>query len=212
LGTILASAIVTQASTIAQDAGATRWSAAEWLDWLNAGVREICTFTDAGVVIGNISLVAGTKQSLPTGAIFLQDIIRNMGVGGATAAETVRSTTRAHLDAYNPGWQTATSTLVVKNYAYDPKSPRTFWVYPPMSGATTVEAQYVALPAAVTSGQAIPIDDRYANPILDYMLYRAFSKDVEIAGLLSRAAVHYAAMNHALGITAKAATTTAEAP
>lgn len=211
MGTILASALVAQAGIIAQDAGATRWSAAEWLDWLNAGVREIVTFTDAGVIVGNLSLVAGTKQTLPAGGLFLQDIIRNMGAGGATPAETVRSTTRAQLDAYNPGWQTDTATLVVKNYAYDPKVPRVFYVYPPMSGATNVEAQYALLPAAVTSGQAIPIEDRYANPLLDYMLYRGFQKDAEIEGMAARSQMHRSAMKEMLGLTAEAGTT-AEAP
>ena len=210
-GTILASAIVTQAATVLLDAGATRWTAAELLDWLNAGVREIATFTDAAVTVGNLTLVAGTKQTLPAGGLFLQDITRNMGVGGATPGEAIRSTTRMQLDSYNPNWQLDTATLAVKNYAYDPKAPRVYWVWPPMSGATTVEAQYAAMPATVTSGQAIPIEDRYANPILDYMLYRAFQKDAEIEGMAARSQMHRAAMKESLGLTAEAGNT-AEAP
>ena len=212
MGTILASALVTQAGTIAQDAGGTRWSSAEWLDWLNAGVREIATFTDACVTVGNLALAAGTKQALPAQGLFLQDIIRNMGVDGATPGEAVRSTTRLQLDSYNPAWQTDTATLVVKNYVSDPKAPRVFYVYPPLSGATVVEAQYALLPAAVALGQAIPVEDRYANPLLDYMLYRGFSKDAEVEGMAARAVAHRAAMENSLGLTAQAATTTAETP
>jgi hypothetical protein len=210
-GTILASAIVAQATTILQDAGAVRWTAAELLDWLNAGVREIATITDAAVIVGNLTLVAGTKQTLPAGGLFLREIYRNMGAGGATPGEAVRPTSRKQLDSYNPSWHSATATLVVKNYVYEAAVPRTFYVYPPMSGATTVEAAYAALPAAVTSGQAIPLEDRYASPLLDYTLYRAFAKDAELEGMLARAAAHYAAMQQSLGNTAQAASA-AEAP
>lgn len=45
----------------------------------------------------------------------------------------------------------------------------------------------------------IKLDDIYANAILDYVLYRAYSKDAEYAANASRAALHYQAFTAALG-------------
>jgi len=50
-------------------------------------------------------------------------------------------------------------------------------------------------PATTTT---INLDDTYANPLLDYMLYRAYSKDAEQAGNAQRAMAHYQAMADAI--------------
>jgi hypothetical protein len=214
MGTILASAIISQAHTIQQDTGATRWSDAEHLDWLNAAQREIVVLSpDANTTIGNLTLVAGTKQDLPAGALSLKRLIRNMGAGGATPGEAIRATTERELDTIDPNWHAATATLVVKNYTYDPLEPLTYYVYPPMSGATTVLAAYPALPTAIaTTATAISLPDRYANAMLDYALYRGFLKDADIPGMLQRATYHRAAFDMAIAGTKAAAVTTAEAP
>ncbi|MCK7581011.1 MAG: hypothetical protein MZV65_38935 [Chromatiales bacterium] len=46
----------------------------------------------------------------------------------------------------------------------------------------------------------IKLDDIYANAILDYVLYRAYSKDAEYAANAQRAALHYQAFTNALGV------------
>lgn len=213
MGTILASALIAQAHTIQEDAAATRWPDAEHLDWLNAGQREIVVFSpDANTVIGNLSLVAGARQALPSGAISLKRLLCNMGVGGATPGEAIRPTTHREMDSVLPNWRAAAATLVVKNYIYDPLEPFSFDVYPPMSGATVVLASYPALPSTVgTVGTAISISDRYANPLLDYMLYRGFLKDSDIPGMSARALFHFQAFNTAIGRVTAAASDTAEA-
>jgi hypothetical protein len=50
------------------------------------------------------------------------------------------------------------------------------------------------------SSETIKIVDSYANAMLDYMLYRAYSKDAEYAANAQRAMGHYQAMQAALGI------------
>lgn len=45
----------------------------------------------------------------------------------------------------------------------------------------------------------IKLDDIYANVILDYILYRAYSKDAEYAANATRASLHYQAFTSALG-------------
>ena len=43
------------------------------------------------------------------------------------------------------------------------------------------------------------LDDIYINPIIDFMLYRCFSKDAEYAANSNRAAGHYNAFLQQLG-------------
>jgi len=215
MGTTLASALIAQAHTIQEDAAATRWPDAEHLDWLNAGSREIAVFVaDANTVIANIDLVAGSKQTLPAGALSLKRLIRNMGAGGATPGEAPRPSSMREMDSVAPNWHsTAPATLVVKNWMYDPMEPLTYYVYPPMSGATKVEAAYPAYPTAVASvGTAITLPDRFAGALLDYMLYRAFLKDTDIPGMAARAQFHLGQFNTAIGRGTAATIADAEAP
>jgi len=50
---------------------------------------------------------------------------------------------------------------------------------------------YSANPAIVASGANISISDVLANAILDYILYRAYSKDADYTAHQGRAAQHF---------------------
>ena len=65
-----------------------------------------------------------------------------------------------------------------------------------------------ALYTAVAGNISIP--DIYANALLDYILYRAYSKDSEYAGNAQRAQSHYGAFVNTMGVEIKA--TVAAAP
>jgi hypothetical protein len=55
-----------------------------------------------------------------------------------------------------------------------------------------VEVIYSAAPkTALTGASAIVLDDAWVPTILDYVLYRAYTKDAEYTANLERAAAHY---------------------
>ncbi len=60
---------------------------------------------------------------------------------------------------------------------------------------TLSEAELTSAP----SSETIKIVDSYANAMLDYVLYRAYSKDAEYAANVQRAQGHYTVMQTALG-------------
>jgi hypothetical protein len=103
---------------------------------------------------------------------------------------------------------------------FDPRDPKTFWVYPPATTSAQVDILYAAYPtdiaepadgstySAVTGN--ISLQDVFGNSLIDYILYRAYTKDSEYAGNLQRAQAHYASFANALGIEIKA--TVAVAP
>jgi hypothetical protein len=197
---ILVSDVITRAQYVLNDTN-TRWVTAEMLVWVNDALREITVrHPEAATVIANLTLAAGTKQTLPAGAVSLGRLIRNMGAGGATPAEAPRLCSQLLMDLHLPTWHAATATLVVKNYMKDERFPRTYYVYPPMSGATQVEAEYLVIPTPITAtSDALPIPDIYTNAVVDYVLYRAFAKELELPGMPSKSQAHYAAFNDAVG-------------
>ncbi len=186
--------VIDLAQIVLVDATAAHWPETELLEWVNAGVRAVVAVrADASNVTDDLTLVAGTKQTLPAGARALLDITRNTG------GRAVRQTKMALLDAQRPTWHTDTAGPT-RNYCYDPRTPRIFYVYPPAVADAQVEAKYDAVPVAVTAGQNLPIGDEYVNVVLDYVLYRAFSKDAEVAGTGALADRHKQAFDAGLGV------------
>lgn len=198
MGTIAAQSIVDRARHILQDttAGGTRWLDDELLKWLNDAQREIVLLKpNAYSSVENLSLSSGSKQTIAAEGLLLLSVVRNTG------GRAVRRVDRNILDSENPDWHNVGSTSSVEHYVFDEDAPETFWVYPPNSGGGTVEVIISKAPTDVSSiGNAITLNDIYMNVILDYMLYRAYSKDTDYAGNTQRAGTHYSAFNNSLGV------------
>ena len=119
----------------------------------------------------------------------------------------IRGTDRSVLDALRRTWHTEAETVDIELFTYDPFLPTEFLVYPPASVQAEIEVVYSYVPESHADdaiGDTIKVDDSYANPILDYMLYRAYSKDAEYSANAQRADAHYQAMQAALGIRTQA--------
>ena len=127
-----------------------------------------------------------------------------MGVGGTAPGRAARKVTRRLMDAQTPNWHSQTQSAVVQQYVYEPMSPKTFYVDPPSNGTTQAEVLYEASPPDVaTLSGVIALDDVYANALLDYLLYRAYSKDSEFIGNAERAVLYRKAFETSLGLKAQ---------
>jgi len=198
MGTILASAIIGKARIVLQDAAKVRWSDDELLSWLNAGQREVVLLKpDAYVVTAAVQMVAGTKQTVPFG--FLIDVVRNMGAAGTTPGKAIRPITREILDDQDPDWHSSTADAVALYSVFDIRNPSVFYLYPPQPATPGyVEIAYPGTPADVLLAGAITLADIYENVLMDYVLFRAFSKEAEYANS-GVAAQYYASVVRALG-------------
>ena len=207
MATITVTSIVSRVSTILQDTTSVRWPSSELLDWFDDGSREVVLqLPEAGAVNESVALVAGTKQTIPAAGIQFIDAVRN------TSGSAVRIVSREVLDAQRIDWHTDTASTTIKHFTFDPRDPRRFYVYPPAAVGASLDVVYSKSPSAAvrtgtipnqTSASVLPIDDIYANVLVDYMLYRAYSKDAEYAGNTQRAISHYTAFANALGIKLK---------
>jgi len=191
--TILASTIIDRASGLLQDPTNVRWSRAEHLTHLNAGQRALVLFKpNAYTKSALVTLVAGTKQSLPDEAAGLIDIPRN------DAGPAITVSDRKLMDAQNPNWHAATASATVKHYFYNALDVRRFYVYPPAIAGSKVEAVYPATPPNIAENAVILVDDIYEDALLNYVMFRAYSKDTEYAASANMAALYYGAFKELL--------------
>jgi hypothetical protein len=183
MGTVTAGAIIDKAVIQLIDISGVRWTRAELLKWLNDGLRQIVLMQpNAMNTPGAVQLVAGTRQLLPTGGWMLLGVYRNMGTTGTTPGRAVRIISRELLDSFNPSWHTATQSTITTNYIYDLQDQTAYYVYPPSTGTNYLEINYSLQPTDLTSeSQAIPMFDVYQGPLLDYIMFRACTKDAEYA-------------------------------
>jgi hypothetical protein len=212
---LTAQSIIRRAVDTLQDTTSVRWPVPELVRYLNDGQREVVLYRpDASVTNATVTCVAGSKQALPTDGAKLIEVIRNAAADSAKKA--VRMVNREILDAQLPGWHSVTGSIDILHFMYDPRDPRVFYVYPPALNTAQLDLVYSSYPADVTEpadGSTyddvtgnVDLPDIYGNVLLDYTLYRAYSKDSEYAGNAQRAAAHYGAFANALGIEIKGTT------
>lgn len=210
MATITVSSLLSKAAVILQDPTNIRWPQSELLDWLNDGQREVALFKpNAFVKNVPMQLAGGTKQGLPPDGVSLVDVVRNMGANGTTPGYVVRMVSREILDAQLPSWHSSATSTVAKHFVYTPLDPKSFYVYPPQpsTGMGYVEVVYVAAPSDAVANGNITLDDIYVTALLNYLLYRAYSKDAEYAQNKELATAYYGTFQALLQgkVTAEAA-------
>lgn len=212
--------ILKEAGLLLQDQTFTRWTLPELVGWLNMGIGAIILAKPSAHSAARIlPLVEGTRQSLEQidGAprpLSLLSIDRNISAAGppAIGGRPVKLTSRPVLEAADPNWhdpRRSRFTREVKHYTYDENLPLEFYVYPGNTGEGLVEAVVATMPAAVVAtgdpekiesyAGDIGLPEPYSGVVLDYVLYRAFSKD-GLEGDNGRSQSHYAQFATAIGL------------
>lgn len=204
--------LVNKAQTILQDVTSVRWPVLELQGWLNDSYREILILRpDSNTLTGSFTCAAGARQVITTqfpNALRLIEVVRNLAV--ASDRRAVRLVDRRVVDEQRRTWYAETPSVTIQHYMFDPRLPKEFLVYPPATNTAQLELAYAQVPAAHTltesqltnpaTAEVIRLDDSFANAMLDYVLYRAYSKDAEYAANATRAAAHYQVFQNALGI------------
>lgn len=198
-----AQSIITQVQDILNDVNV-RYPTAELLRWIDLGQKTIVMLRpDANALGQNLTLIAGTRQTLPAGGLSLIDIARNMGAGGATPGRPIRLVQREMLDL-NPTWHSETAAGYITNYAYDERIPGEYWVYPPATAGIQVFGTVAMTPSTVDEvTDALSIGVLFQGALLDFVLFRGFSKDASV-GNQQRAVSHFQAFSLAVGAEAQA--------
>lgn len=206
--------IIKRVQRISNDKTGIVWPEIELLQDFNDAIKDIVSHRpDASAKNEFFQCAAdSSKQQLPSDALRMIEIVRNKD------GRVITDIDRATLDATRPDWHQSTATLAIEHYVYDERDPKHFYLYPrpALNGAnpheielvySTCPAEIAIAEAAIKDGSdatAIPLDDTYSNAILDFMLYRAYSKDLGSAGNERRAMQHYQAYGNSLGVKLQA--------
>lgn len=205
--TVLASDIIARAQNIVQDITGVRWPHAELLQWLNDGQREAVNLKPSVTATNAVMLLQqGTLQRVPEDAVALLRVVRNLKTPVAeprVGTRAVRAVSQDVLDAQNPNWHDPDVfpyTADARHFCFDSTDPTSFYVSPGNDGTGALEVVLSMLPEDVVAvgdpmlaasyQQPISIPDIYRNPLLDYILFRAYLKDAEFAGNAARSANH----------------------
>lgn len=200
---ITVQSVLTRAANQLNDAGNNRWTTAELLDYVNEGQRAAAVLKPdmMGVTI-DLVLAKGTRQSIPEAGFQLLEVQCNIDANGDEST-AVRICTRAVLDSLNPDWRNQQNAdATVQNYVYEGREPRTFYVYPPQPASEqgTVRVVYARTPDMVTADGNIALPDVLDQALVDYVLFRCFSKDTEADGDATLANAAYQRFAAAIGV------------
>mgnify|MGYP000731235032 CR=1 FL=1 len=206
--------VIKRVQRICNDKTGIVWPEAELLEDFNDAVKDIVMRRpDASTVNVFFDTTAdSSKQTLPADALRLIEVTRNKG------GKVITKIDRGTLDATRPDWHQSTPSLAIEHYVYDERDPKTFYLYPrPTNNGVNphqVELVYCTCPPAIsiaetaikagTDTTTIPLDDIYANAIADFMLYRAYTKDLGSAQNAQRAAAAYQTYGNSLGVKLQA--------
>lgn len=200
------------------DSANVRWTLPELLIYINDGIREIA-FAKPNAVSKTveINLDQGTYQTHDFLALIR--VTRNLTAGeaapgGRAGGTGITAIERHVLDASMPGWQDPTVypyAAQVDHIAQDMADPQAFYVVPGNDGSGLIEAIVAKLPAEIPEpatgqtdinsyGDVIQLQDVWGPTLLNYVLYRAFSKDAVEPGNAQRSASYYSMFASALGL------------
>lgn len=200
---MIGSDITSRVDDVLKDPTNVRWSQAEKLRWISDAQRAIVNaIPSASAVNASLQLAAGAKQSIPaTGVRFLHPI-RNMGSNGSTPGQIIRMVPFDTMVENKPDWFTTTADVAIKAVIFKENNPKNFYTYPPVHATTAVYIEYVysAAPAEITAvGNTLTVDDIYMPAVVDYVIYRAHSKESTYAvkGIAER---HLTAFMTAIGV------------
>lgn len=210
MSTVKVTDIIRRVEDVLQDTNI-RWPRTELQNWMNESYLAITLARpDANAKTGSFTCATGTRQVLSSefpSSLRLLDVTRNLATN--SGYKVIRLVARSVLDDQRPAWHAETGTTAIQHFTFDPRQPKEFFVYPPATTAAEIEVVYTDSPGAtaLTETQLDPagsdttvilLDDIYMSPMIDWILYRAYSKDAEYGANEQRAQAAYGAFNAAL--------------
>ena len=215
-----AKTILESAAVILSDAGGNRWPWPELLGWLSGALREIAIIKPSATAdVIEVQMQRGTKQRVPAGYHQMLDATRNLLTSacsptGRSGGQAITTVTRDEIDAAIPGWHNPAVLPYAKavHHVVDADAdPMTFYVVPGNDGTGLIEITASVMPAALPipanpdliesyANINIPMPNAYEEAVLNFVIYRALSKDSMVAGAAARASAHLALFQQTLGI------------
>jgi hypothetical protein len=178
--------LIDEVREIIHDTVATyRWADVELIRYCNAGIRQTIVLVPEANATESVETVSNNiaRQAIPSGGIKFIKISRNYADDGTTPQGAVRYVEKDALDTYNPTWEydvtvKADAANFFEHYMHDPREPKAYYLYPAAGASKKVAVVYSFRPTAHTLvGDTFALDDEYLNAVIQYMIYRALTKE-----------------------------------
>lgn len=211
MGTIRAGDLIDRVSRNAlNDPDNAHWSRDDLRAYIGEGQRAaVLLRPEVNPVTETVQLGAGTKQTIPDDGYVLIGAVRNITTPGEDEQEgrVITPSSRDSLDKVKRRWHSLRGDNprgFVKNFIYDIRNRKTFYVNPPQRAANPgppidhraaeIEIVYARQPVEPANDNAtIDLDDIYEPALIAYMLHRAFAKDIAAEGVaVSRSEAYFA--------------------
>lgn len=181
MGTKLVTNLVAEVSAYLDDTTNVNWDRDDLLTWLNYAEAAICLIKpDAYSEVFNDQLNPGTEQMIPSTAVMLGRLLRNMGADGTTPGIPITEIPIKVMDR-KTDFHTATAETAVKHFIRIPGSNDKYYVWPPVHASTAVYVDMVcpATPTEITVADwstttaTINLPDIYVNALFNLMVFKA---------------------------------------
>lgn len=173
---MIASDILDRVSMQLNDSGRTRWTERMLLNYLTDAMRQtVLQRPDASATVVVMELERGQqRQHIPDGMVTLLKVVRNMGEGDIPG-RPVTMTTREAMDNV-PHIELCYEHDEIRQYAFVQQTPEYFWVYPTPGEGVRVELECASdIDELRSLKDELPLSQIWAEPLREYVLYRAFS-------------------------------------
>lgn len=165
-------------ATQLNDAEKITWSETLLISALNQSLAILALVRpDATAKVYEFTCSLGTRQNLPDDGLRLLKVVRNLKSNGAIG-RAVRLVNINDLDSAAPDWHSDPAKDTAREYMFDERSPKWFYVYPPVLAGTKLDIEYSATPTTITDlSQPLPVDLVYMQPLQEFILYKLLSGD-----------------------------------
>lgn len=160
-----------------------RWSVQEIQEYVNDALVQLALLKpEAFAKTVEMPLKAGSYQELPEDIMQLIDLIGVKDAYGRIHGKPLRLDTNAsyvsHAYFADLACQVAVNgRYVMRSYVFDPKNPQAIFVYPPVPAGE--ELSLLVNGVVVTQEGKGEVPRKWHNAVIEWALYRAFSKDTE---------------------------------
>ena len=172
--------IRTARMTQLEDADGVTWSDTVMIHALNEALRILALLRpDATSTIQVISTLAGTRQFIPTDGERLLKVVRNVNADNSIG-RAIRQTSHGDMDAMSPDWHNAPNGERTHEFMFDERTPKWFFIYPPVGAGKKLEIEYSKKPPELTINDMedeLPVSVIFSQPLQELMLYKLLSGD-----------------------------------
>lgn len=194
---MIAKDVISRVRTILKDSTSfERWSENELFAWLQDAVDEIGNVKpDETTELLTIELDNNNRQRLPQTIRQLVRLERN--VDGLRINKADRYALTSCENLYHP----LNESSEIYDYWQDSASSREYWVYPKPRSGVRIEGYFSLYQPEINNlDDQLRIQPAYRMALVDYVLYRAYSKDAEYADNARLASMYAEAFTNKTGI------------